>query len=638
MIFKANTIKRTVKEMKLKDTITKIKYDISVTVKACRLVEKFTPHFILHSFLFSFFEVTSNFYGIFFSGEMLNEIVGNRDIKKLIFLAAITVGGQSLLVLLSKISWRKLRVGLVVCEQWEEMYLNDRSFSMDYKNTEDPSVRSHRQSIVDNRDVGGISYLGRLTSIFRSSLNIVFSVLILLTMVFHSSKMTLSPFLSFVDSGWMIAVLLVVSSVCSVLIGKVSKKFNDNMFFYNQKLPVINRLMKFYLSDYLDDSKAHKDVHIFSQSSLIINSITEMVKKWTKENDNRLDSQWNFELKVEIVNYIIKALVYAFVAIKVIIGSMGLGDFLRYSQTISELMTAFAWFGNSATGFHNNVKYIEKFFEYVDIPTEMHYGTIPTEKRSDNIYDIEFHNVSFRYPHSDVYAIKNLSFKFKVGEKVAVVGMNGSGKTTMIKLLCRLYDPTEGYITLNGIDITKYDYEDYLALFSVVFQDFRLFSFSLGENVACTQEYDDDKVLSCLNIAGMKERVSSLPDGLKSVIYKDFDENGIEISGGEAQKIAIARALYKDAPFVILDEPTASLDPIAEYEIYSRFNDMVENKTAVYISHRLSSCRFCDKIAVFHEGEIIQFGSHEDLLKETNGKYCELWTAQAQYYTDKTTA
>jgi len=331
-------------------------------------------------------------------------------------------------------------------------------------------------------------------------------------------------------------------------------------------------------------------------------------------------------------------LVYAFVAIKVIIGSMGLGDFLRYSQTISELMTAFAWFGNSATGFHNNVKYIEKFFEYVDIPTEMHYGTIPTEKRSDNIYDIEFHNVSFRYPHSDVYAIKNLSFKFKVGEKVAVVGMNGSGKTTMIKLLCRLYDPTEGYITLNGIDITKYDYEDYLALFSVVFQDFRLFSFSLGENVSCAQEYDEDKVRSCLDIAGMKERVSSLPNGLKSVIYKDFDENGIEISGGEAQKIAIARALYKDAPFVILDEPTASLDPLAEYEIYSRFNDMVESKTAVYISHRLSSCRFCDKIAVFHEGEIIQFGSHDDLLKDINGKYYKLWNAQAQYYTDNITA
>ena len=221
---------------------------------------------------------------------------------------------------------------------------------------------------------------------------------------------------------------------------------------------------------------------------------------------------------------------------------------------------------------------------------------------------------------------------------IGIAGGTGSGKTTMIKLLCRLYDPTEGYITLNGIDITKYDYEDYLALFSVVFQDFRLFSFSLGENVACTQDYDADKVLSCLNIAGMKERVSSLPDGLKSVIYKDFDENGIEISGGEAQKIAIARALYKDAPFVILDEPTASLDPIAEYEIYSRFNDMVENKTAVYISHRLSSCRFCDKIAVFHEGEMIQFGSHEDLLKDTNGKYYELWNAQAQYYTDKTTA
>ena len=275
------------------------------------------------------------------------------------------------------------------------------------------------------------------------------------------------------------------------------------------------------------------------------------------------------------------------------------------------------------------------FFEYLDMPSEMHYGKIPTEKRSDNIYDIEFHNVSFKYPGSDEYAIKNLSFRFKVGERVAVVGMNGSGKTTMIKLLCRLYDPTEGYITLNGIDITKYDYEDYLALFAVVFQDFRLFSFTLGENVACEKDYDKSKVLQCLDTAGLEERLKQIDRNLDAVIYKDFDDDGIEISGGEAQKIAIARALYKDAPFVILDEPTASLDPLAEYEIYSRFNNMVKDKTAVYISHCLSSCRFCDKIAVFHEGKMIQFGSHEKLLENKDGKYYELWNAQAQYYIEK---
>ena len=210
--------------------------------------------------------------------------------------------------------------------------------------------------------------------------------------------------------------------------------------------------------------------------------------------------------------------------------------------------------------------------------------------------------------------------------------MNGSGKTTMIKLLCRLYDPTEGYITLNGIDIQKYDYEDYLKLFSVVFQDFKLFSFSVGENVAASVDYDEDKVWSSLEKAGMLERVKAMPKGLKTPVYKDFEEDGVEISGGEAQKIAIARALYKDAAFVILDEPTASLDPIAEHEIYSRFNDMVKDKTAVYISHRLSSCRFCDRILAFDNGQLIQDGSHEELLENPEGKYSELWNAQAQYY------
>ncbi|MCR5689458.1 MAG: ABC transporter ATP-binding protein/permease [Clostridiales bacterium] len=315
------------------------------------------------------------------------------------------------------------------------------------------------------------------------------------------------------------------------------------------------------------------------------------------------------------------------------IGSLGVGDFLKCATAGNDLLNSLGATGSIATGLHNNVKYLDKFFEYLDLPTEMYYGTIPTEKRSDGKYDIEFHDVSFRYPGSDVYALRHLSFKMKVGERVAVVGMNGSGKTTMIKLLCRLYDPTEGYITLNGIDVKKYDYGDLLALFSVVFQDFRLFSFSLGENVSSNVEYDEERVAQCLKKSGMGETLARLPEGTKTAIYKDFDENGVEISGGEAQKIALARALYKDAPFVVLDEPTAALDPIAEADIYARFNEIVGDRTVVYISHRLSSCRFCDRIAVFHEGELVQTGTHDELLADEGGKYRELWTAQAQYYT-----
>lgn len=280
----------------------------------------------------------------------------------------------------------------------------------------------------------------------------------------------------------------------------------------------------------------------------------------------------------------------------------------------------------------NNASFLAVVFEFLNLPNEMYRGSLTVEKRRDRNYEVEFRNVSFRYPGSDRYALKNVNMKFKIGERLAVVGMNGSGKTTFIKLLCRLYDPTEGEILLNGIDIRKYDEREYRLIFSVVFQDFKLFALPLVENVASGSDYDEEKARESLEKAGFGERLLRLSEGLATYLYKDYDKNGINISGGEAQKIAIARALYKDAPFIILDEPTAALDPIAEAEIYSRFNEIAGDKTAVYISHRLSSCRFCDEILVFHEGSVIQQGSHANLVADENGKYYELWRAQAQYY------
>lgn len=217
---------------------------------------------------------------------------------------------------------------------------------------------------------------------------------------------------------------------------------------------------------------------------------------------------------------------------------------------------------------------------------------------------------------------------------LAVVGMNGSGKTTFIKLLCRLYDPSEGEILLNGIDIRKYNYTEYRLLCSVVFQDFKLFALKLGETVASRAAYDSERVMDSLEKAGFAERLAKMQDGIETYLYKEYDRDGVNVSGGEAQKIGIARALYKDAPFIILDEPTAALDPIAEAEIYSRFNEIAGDKTAIYISHRLSSCKFCDRIVVFHEGAVIQQGTHEALVADESGKYYELWHAQAQYYTE----
>ncbi|MDE6746822.1 MAG: ABC transporter ATP-binding protein/permease, partial [Oscillospiraceae bacterium] len=282
-------------------------------------------------------------------------------------------------------------------------------------------------------------------------------------------------------------------------------------------------------------------------------------------------------------------------------------------------------------GMSVDLEFMKTAFDFLDIPDEKYKGTIPTEKRDDNEYEFEFKHVWFKYPNSEQYALRDVNLKWKIGEKMALVGKNGCGKSTLVKLLCRLYDPTEGEITLNGIDIKKYKYEDYMALFSVVFQDSELFSFSIAENVASSDEYDPELVTDCVTRAGLGERLKEMENGIETCLYKDFDEHGVEISGGEAQKLCLARAIYKGAPFIVLDEPTASLDPISEHDIYTKFNGIVGTRTAVYISHRLSSCRFCDEITVMEDGTVAERGTHESLI-EADGVYKALWEAQAEYY------
>ncbi len=326
--------------------------------------------------------------------------------------------------------------------------------------------------------------------------------------------------------------------------------------------------------------------------------------------------------------------VYLFVCLKAWAGAFGIGSVTQYVGAVSALSRNISLVIETVGTLRSNVPFLRTAFEFLDIPNAMYQGSLTTEKRADRKYTVEFRDVSFCYPGSERYALRHVNMKFRIGSRIAVVGENGSGKTTFIKLLCRLYDPSEGEILLNGIDIRKYDYDDYRKLFSVVFQDFQLLSQPLGSNVAGAAVYDRERAEKALVDAGFGERLASWPKGLDTMLYQEFGEDGVNVSGGEAQKIAIARALYRDAPFIILDEPTAALDPVAEAEIYSRFNEIVTDRTAVYISHRLSSCRFCDEILVFDHGSVIQQGSHSQLLAKEQGKYAQLWNVQAQYYTE----
>lgn len=314
-------------------------------------------------------------------------------------------------------------------------------------------------------------------------------------------------------------------------------------------------------------------------------------------------------------------------------GNFSAGNVILFGGCLSNFLVNTFCVGADYSGIVQAARQQAGIFELFDLTDEMYKGSLPMEKRSDGEYQIEFKNVSFRYPGSKEYALKNFSMKLQIGEKLAIVGRNGSGKTTMIKLLCRLYDPDEGEILLNGVNIKKFRHEEYATLFSVIFQDYILVSLKLSENVAASHTVDVDKVRKCLDDSGFGDRLQTLSKGTDTYLYKDYEEEGIDISGGEAQKIAIARALYKDAPFVLLDEPTAALDPIAESEIYTNFDKIVGNKTAVYISHRLSSCKFCDRIAVFKDGQLVQYGNHDTLLKDHDGEYAVMWNKQAKYYT-----
>lgn len=328
------------------------------------------------------------------------------------------------------------------------------------------------------------------------------------------------------------------------------------------------------------------------------------------------------------LTFIQQCAAYGILIAKVISGSVSIGSFTMCVSAVTSFAEAMRRILDSVNEIRAYDMYYDKLDEYMNVPRTLRQGQLPVENCR---HTIEFRNVSFRYPGAEVWALKDINLTLHAGERLSLVGENGSGKTTLIKLLCRLYDPGEGEILMDGTDIRDLDYDRYLAQFSTVFQDLQLFDFSLRENLALGREISDQKILDALEQVGMKQRVDTLPNGLNTFVGRTFDEQGFEPSGGEAQKIALARALCKDAPIVILDEPTAAMDARAEYELYRSFDRLIGGKTAVYISHRMSSARFCDRVAVLENGRLVELGTHSELMTR-NGKYAELYALQAQYY------
>ena len=558
------------------------------------------------------------FIGIFLPKFLIDELLGQRRIEIIL----MTLIGFFLLssVVNYSIAWLRCAYSPRVTKIRTDYItmISDKIMKMDFKNTEDPEVLNKIKSVMNavmsnNTGVEGVYHtllglFGRLTA-FVGYISIV---------------LFLSP--------WILLFLIINVLISYALTMRVKK------YEYSQKEKAADKDRRtFYVFDTMYDFAYGKDIRIYDLKNILIDKF----KKFRGERIDISNDVQEKQLKVKIVDVILLVIrefvVYGYLIYNVLFTGMSIGDFTMYFSTING-------FGDWMKGILDdlaNIKaqnmYLDDMREFLEITSEDKEKTrdIPI----DSSYEIEFKNVSFKYPKTDKYIYKNLSLKIKKGQRLAIVGINGAGKTTFVKLLCRLYEPTSGEILINGINIQSFSKEEYYKILSVVFQDIKTFAFTVAENVSLEnlEDVDREKVLHCIEKAGVGDKINSLQKGIDTSLLKILDGEGVELSGGENQKLALARALYKNGKIVILDEPTSALDAVAEYNIYKGFDELIGDKTAIYISHRLASTKFCDVIAFFENGEIVEYGTHEELLKK-NGKYSDMFNIQAQYYKEESGA
>jgi len=506
---------------------------------------------------------------------------------------------------------------------------NIKALNMDYEHLENTHVQELRFRAFSKSYYGVAGwYLYTLYNMLETLISIITAIVVVFP-AFMEQKYENYQFIGSNLFTLILFVVIIYSTYLNYQAGIKSTQKNKEIidsydYQYNKK---------HYYLDLFAQTEHQKDIRIGRFRKVLEKDIDILCKDLTICQNQIGKNVLSWKILEQLLTKSSSALIYIYISLRAYIGMITLGSVTTYTASIVRFMQCGSRFANTMGHVKSVAQYAADYYEFMNLEKRKYEGSIPVEKRRDNRFQIDFEHVFFKYPGSEEYVIKDLNLSFVIGEKMAIVGRNGSGKTTFIKLLCRLYDVTDGCIKLNGIDIRKYDYKEYCNLLAVVFQDFRIFSFTLGENVAASEKIDFKKAIDTLQRAGLEERLKTLSDGLDTYVDKEISEFGVNFSGGEKQKIAIARAIYKDAAFVIMDEPTAALDPEAECEVFAGFDKMVGNKTALYISHRLASCRFCEDILVFDQGQVVQRGNHETLvLKE--GLYRELWNAQAMHYND----
>lgn len=569
------------------------------------------------------------FINIYFSARLITLLTQKADTSVIITNIALVLGINVVIFFLASFLNNYNENHRMMLLDLENKKVEEKLYNADYALLNDSKFKEllHRHEEAGKSRWARLPYFMWTTLQFtRGVLTTIISFIIIIPLLKVGFVRTGNTFF---ERPLFIVTIVAAIAVMAGVILIVASKINKSYLEANEKYAELDRIFYSFI-DILGDYKTGKEIRLYKEQNLIDNITTQKIltdgEITLRKISMRTAKSSSF---IAILGALVGFGVYLFVGVKGSFGLFGIGSLVLYCGSFMQIISGIMMFANTLGKLKEILSLARDYFKILEAESTMIYGN--RELDLTNGFEIEFNNVSFKYPKSDIYALKQINLKISNGEKLAVVGRNGSGKTTFIKLLCRLYDVDEGEILINGINIKEYTRDSLNKLYSIVFQDYKILSLTVADNISANDECDKDMLNSALDKANIKDRIEAMPQKEKTYLYKDLDKSGVEISGGEAQKLALARALYKDSPIVILDEPTAALDPIAENEIYSRFNSFVENKTAIYISHRLSSCAFCDRIAVFDNAELVETGTHNELIS-ANGRYAELWNAQASYY------
>ncbi len=539
---------------------------------------------------------------------------GAQDIKPLLYLILGTTAVELVMMWLNTLVTKNLNHGFVFTRLKLTKERIEKSMSMEYELLETPDMldRLQKAKRATAHMYGGVEGLMRDMWQF---------------MIQFTSVITAVAIISTLDIR-LVLIILVLSLIQFEYFDYI--RIKDKEIMWDAMAGTWRRLE--YMQTVSTDFTYAKDIRIYGMKDWLNEKHRQVnleeLARWVQ---SRRYWQYNslFSGGIALIRNVI---IYGWMIYDMLFGGMSIGDFTLYVGSAIAMSTAINAFLQSVGGMRERSSRMDDYRTFMDIEfADEGKKTIPVPKCDK--YTFEFRNVSFRYQGQETYALKDLNLTLEAGHRLAVVGLNGAGKTTFIKLLLRLYDVTEGQILCNGIDIREFDRNEYFRLFAPAFQEVEVFAFPLSENVSMTtaDETDKAKAEQYIRAAGMGDKLDKLPDGMDTELLKVLYDDGVDLSGGEKQKLALARALYKGAPVVVLDEPTAALDALAEYRLYQSFNGMIGDRSAVYISHRLSSTRFCDSIAMFVAGKMVEHGTHEELLAK-GGAYAEMFRVQAQYY------